>query len=110
MPSSRDSEHARRVKEEAQEEQEQEKERTKKEEVHIGVDAERVLQLEHIATLKFSGVGTRARREAIERAVSYRLEDGACDVDGWLRPNPQRFSLDEDEISVNPRADPNGSQ
>ena len=88
--------------------QEQEQERKPKEEVHIEPDAARVLQLERIATLTFSGLGTRARREAIERAVAHRLEDGACNVDFGNRPSSQRFALDEDELTAGPRADPSG--
>ena len=79
------------MKEDAQEQQQLEEERYRQEEVHIDTDAERALQLEHIATLNVSGLGARARRQAIERAVFYRLEDGACNVDFGDRPNPQRF-------------------
>ena len=46
----------------------------------------------------------------IERAVPHHLEDGAYNVDVGNRPNPQRFIVDDDEITVNPRFDPNGFQ
>ena len=64
VASSRDSEHARRMKEEAQEEQTKGEERKRQEAAHIDTAAERVLQLEQIATLDFSGLGIRARGHA----------------------------------------------
>jgi hypothetical protein len=69
----------------ALEQQEQEQERNKEEEVHIDQDVARVLQLAQLATLNFSGLGIRARREAIERAVAHRPEDGAYSVDFGTR-------------------------
>jgi hypothetical protein len=106
IPSSREFDHVARTKEEAWEEQERKSERGQKNTLRVDPDAKRVLQLDQIAKLDSVGLGTRARREAIERAVPHRLDGGVHNVDVDGRNSSPGIQLDDHEVVVDPRSDP----
>ena len=71
-------------------------------------NAKSLLPLGQLAALNLTGLGTRARRDALERAVTYRLDDGAYSVSCQGQDDEQGLMPDDEEYSVDPRCDHNG--
>ena len=67
-----------------------------------------MLSLAQVAPLNFQGMGARARRHAVERAVTCRLEDGAYSVNCLGEEDEPIMILDDDEYVVDPKCDHHG--
>ena len=80
----------------------------KDKEVRVGPDAKSLLSLAQDASLNFKGMGAKARRDAVERAVTCRLEDVTYSLSCQGEEGEPPLVLDEEECVVNPKCDHSG--
>ena len=69
----------------------------KDKEVRVDPEAKSVLSLAQVASFNFKGMGAKARRDAVERAGTCRLEDGAYSVSCQGEEGAPALVLDDEE-------------
>ena len=102
------SDHGADERQAAKDEQGRKRVDDEKKECRIDPDPKSLLPLAQAASLNFQGMGTKARRNAVERAATCRLEDGTYSVNCQGEEGEPALVLDDDEYVVDPKCDHNG--